>query len=205
MLLLDPQPGRKPQVSVVLLAHNHLSHTKQRFESLLAHTDGVDYELITVDNGSSDGTAEYFERLPHRKKLRFEETIGASRAINRGLQLGEGKYLLNLNDEIVLVSNWLKNLVSVLDSDDRAAMAVPVCDYSPSRQQVCTCLYRAEALAGAGWLDEQYAPGPCDSDTISVRLRRMGWRLVLAGETTARPLGSTPFDSASCCINILSY
>ncbi len=195
MLLTEPRPEQKPLVSVVLLAYNHLDYTKQCYESLIAHTDGVEYELITVDNGSTDGTAEYFESLPHKKKLRFEENIGVDRAINRGLQLGEGTYLLNLSNDIVVTDHWLENLVAIMESDERVAMAVPVCGYSPSRQQICTCLYRAEALADAGWLDEQVALDTCDSDTISVRLRRMGWRLVLAGETSVHPLGSTPLGS----------
>lgn len=228
MLLTEPRPEHKPQVSVVLLAYNHLDYTKQCYESLIAHTDGVDYELITVDNGSTDGTAEYFDSLPHKKKLRFEENIGVDRAINRGLQLGEGTYLLNLSNDIVVTDHWLKNLVSIMESDERVAMAVPVCGFSSNHQQVklpyetleqlhaladrrnrsnprlwedrmklvtYTCLFRAKAIADAGWFDEEFNPGAYDDDAISFTLRRMGWRLILAGDTYVHHFGSVTFNA----------
>ena len=126
----------KPLVSVVLLAYNHLDYTKQCVESLFQYTNDVDYELITVDNGSSDGTREYFDSLPNRKKLSFQENIGVDRAVNRGFELAEGKYALNLSNDIVVTHNWLVNLVTCMESDEKVGMAAPVCGYSSNGQQI---------------------------------------------------------------------
>lgn len=125
-----------PLVSVVLLAYNHLDYTKLCTESLIRHTHDVDYELITVDNGSSDGTKEYFESLPNQKKLSFPENIGVDCAVNAGFRVAEGKYVLNLSNDIVVTARWLSNLVACMESDERVAMAVPVCGFSSNGQQV---------------------------------------------------------------------
>lgn len=125
-----------PLVSVVLLAYNHLDYTKQCVESLFRYTGDVGYELITVDNGSTDGTWAYFESLPNRKRIKFSENIGVDKAVNCGFKYAEGKYTLNLSNDIVLTANWLKNLVMCMESDDRIAMAVPVCGFSSNGQQV---------------------------------------------------------------------
>ncbi len=57
-----------PLVSIVVLAYNQLEYTKQCIESISRYTSHIDYELITVDNGSSDGTREYFNGLPHARR-----------------------------------------------------------------------------------------------------------------------------------------
>lgn len=129
------QPGT-PLVSVVLLAFNHLEYTKLCVESLYRHTGDVDFELITVDNGSSDGTKEFFESLPNAKKLSFPENVGVDRAVNAGFRLARGKYTLNLSNDIVVTPRWLSNLVACMESDERIAMAVPVCGFSSNDQQV---------------------------------------------------------------------
>lgn len=125
-----------PLVSVVLLAYNHLEYTRLCVEGLFRHTADVNYELITIDNGSSDGTREYFEGLPNRKKLSFPENVGVDTAVNRGFALAEGKYILNLSNDIVPTARWLKNLVACMESDERIAMVAPVCNFSSNNQQI---------------------------------------------------------------------
>jgi O-antigen biosynthesis protein len=131
-----PAEDHTPLVSIVLLAYNHLDYTKLCVESLFRYTTNVDYELITVDNGSSDGTREFFESLPNTKKLSFQENIGVDKAVNCGLRAAEGKYSLNLSNDIVVTANWLSNLVACIQSDERIAMVVPVCGASSNNQQV---------------------------------------------------------------------
>lgn len=127
---------RRPLVSVVLTAYNHLDYTKLCVESLFRHTPEALYELITVDNGSSDGTGEYFESLPNPKKLSFSENIGVDRAINRGLEQAAGEYVVYLSNDIVLTSNWLENLLACMRSGESVGAVVPVCGFSSNNQRV---------------------------------------------------------------------
>jgi GT2 family glycosyltransferase len=128
--------GQRPPVSIVLVGYNHLDCTKLCVESLYRHTPANLYELITVDNGSSDGTRAYFDGLPNRKKLSFPENIGVDKAMNRAFEQAEGEYILNLSNDIILTENWLQNLMTCMESDERIAMAVPVCGFSSNNQQV---------------------------------------------------------------------
>ena len=126
----------KPVASVVLLAYNQLQYTKKCVESLFRHTSDVEYELITINNGSSDGTEEYFNSLPNEKKISFPENVGVDKAINCGFRIAEGKYTLNLSNDIVVTPRWLKNLVACADSDEKIGMVVPVCNFSSNHQTI---------------------------------------------------------------------
>lgn len=132
----EEKKEHQPDVSVVLLAYNQLAYTKKCVESLLRHTTDVEYELITINNGSSDGTEEYFNALPNVKKISFPENVGVDKAINCGFRIAEGKYTLNLSNDIIVTPRWLKNLVACADSDEKIGMVVPVCNFSSNHQTV---------------------------------------------------------------------
>ena len=69
-----------PLVSIYFQAYNHLEdYTKPAIEALFRYTKDIDYELILVDNGSTDGTFEYFKSLDHPRKriYRITKNIGA--------------------------------------------------------------------------------------------------------------------------------
>ncbi len=217
-----------PLVSVVLLAYNHLEYTKLCVESLYRYTTDVPFELITVNNGSSDGTEDFFNSLPNVKKLSFAENIGVDKAVNRGFALAEGRYTLNLSNDIVVTPRWLKNLVACAESDASIGMVVPVCGFSSNYQQVnlgyenldemqamaetynqsnprlweermrlvtYTCLFRTDIQKAIGGFDEEFNPGAYDDDAISFRIRRMGYRLILAGDTYVHHFGSVTFNA----------
>ena len=56
------------EVTISIQAFNRLEKTKRCVESILKYTKGIDYELLLVDSGSSDGTFEYYKSVPHEKK-----------------------------------------------------------------------------------------------------------------------------------------
>lgn len=125
-----------PIVSIVVLAYNYLGFTKQCIESLYKYTSHIDFELITINNGSTDGTEEYFNSLPNTKKISFSENIGVDKAINYGFRIAQGKYTLNLSNDIVVTHCWLDNLLTCIESDEQIGMVVPVCNASSNNQQV---------------------------------------------------------------------
>ena len=59
------------EVTVVVIAYNRLEKTKRCISSILAYSQGVDYELVLVDNGSTDETLEYLKSVPYPKKRFF--------------------------------------------------------------------------------------------------------------------------------------
>ena len=67
-------------VSVVIIAYNRLEKTRRCVESVLQYTTGINYELILVDNGSTDRTLEYFQSVSYDKKqiIHITKNLGAA-------------------------------------------------------------------------------------------------------------------------------
>ena len=133
-----------PFVSIYFQAYNHLEdYTKPALEALFKYTADIDYELILVDNGSSDGTFEYFKSLQHPKKriYRITKNIGAffgyiaAKNASRGRFL-RGKYFVGFPNDILVTKNWLKNMLICMESDERIGFVVPMSDNVTNLQHV---------------------------------------------------------------------
>ena len=88
------------KLSIITLTYNKLKYTKKYVESLFKYTK--DFELIIVDNGSTDGTREYLQSLNNVKLIFNDENIGFSKGNNQGLTIAEGEYIAFLNNDILL-------------------------------------------------------------------------------------------------------
>ena len=89
-----------PDVSVLLLAHNMIDRTRHALTALEQCGDR-DYELILIDNGSSDGTAELFDQYPYQKKivLHTGQNLSFSAANNLAAKSATGNYVVLLNND----------------------------------------------------------------------------------------------------------
>jgi glycosyltransferase involved in cell wall biosynthesis/predicted Zn-dependent protease len=102
--------------SIIILCCNQLDCTRQCLESLLLRTRRP-YELILVDNGSSDGTPAYLDALRQRSGpervvlLRNEQNVGFAGGCNQGLAAAAGEFLVLLNNDVILTDGWLDGLV----------------------------------------------------------------------------------------------
>lgn len=117
----------KYKASIVLTGFNKLEYTKKAAESIFAHTDfsAGNIELITIDNGSSDGTKEFFESLPHEKKIHLTHNIMGG---NSYFHIVEGKYIVTFSNDVVATPRWLDNMLAAMESDRCIAIAVPTCN-----------------------------------------------------------------------------
>lgn len=117
----------KYKVSIILPAYNKLEYTRMAVESLYRFTDFSkgEVELITIDNGSSDGTREYFASLPNEKKIEFDYNVMGTRA---GCIVAEGKYLVGFCNDVLATPRWLDQLIYVMEENPDAALLVPTCN-----------------------------------------------------------------------------
>lgn len=125
----------KYKVSIVLVGYNKLKYTKAAVESIYKYTDFAkgDIELITVNNGSSDGTREYFETLPNEKKINYKYNILGASLLT---EIYEGEYVVGFSNDVVATPNWLDNLLACIESDKNIITVVPTCqDYAISCEQ----------------------------------------------------------------------
>ncbi len=125
-----------PLVSVIVLAYNKLEYTKQCIESIYRYTNDVDYELIVVDNGSTDETFEYFKSLPKKRIVRLEENQGPGHGFNEGIKASRGKYVAGVCNDFIFTKNWLSNLVKCAESDEGIGYISPGASYISNVQQI---------------------------------------------------------------------
>lgn len=108
--------------SVIIVVWNNLKFTKECIEFLTKNTD-LPYELIVVDNKSSDGTVKWLESLPSKdskrinlKIIKNQENKGFSKAVNQGLAVSEGEYIFLLNNDLLVSQNWLSTLIGHIET-----------------------------------------------------------------------------------------
>ncbi|QGG55542.1 glycosyltransferase family 2 protein [Paenibacillus sp. B01] len=130
-----------PGTSIIIPTFDKRGYLEQCLDSILAHTPEP-YEIIVVDNGSSDGTAEMlasrgaalgFGRLRWRLMGR---NAGFAAAVNRGLMMARGEKLLLLNNDTLVTPRWLDNLTACLDGIPNAGIVGPVTNFISGEQRI---------------------------------------------------------------------
>ncbi|WP_455669586.1 glycosyltransferase family 2 protein [Phocaeicola sp.] len=95
-------------VSVIIVNYNTYSLTQNCIDSIYLHTKGLSFEVIVVDNASSDESVEMLGKDNRIKLIKSEENLGFGRANNWGYAHSTGKYLFLLNSDTIIMNNALK-------------------------------------------------------------------------------------------------
>ncbi len=102
------------RVTLVMSVFNQLALTRACFESLRASREP--FRLVVIDNGSTDGTAEFFARFPYPYPLRFERNAANQSVLatyNRAWRLADTEFICLLhNDTEMLEPGWLERLLA---------------------------------------------------------------------------------------------
>lgn len=124
----DPQPaisGDTPRVSVILVNYNAGDYVGPCLSSVL-ETAYPDFEVIVVDNQSTDGSAECIaEQFPAAMLVRAGSNLGFSGGCNLGARHASGDILAFLNLDTVVAPDWLEPLVDVLRRQPKVGMVTP--------------------------------------------------------------------------------
>jgi|GEM_PF-538373 len=124
----------EPRVSIVIPCFNKAELTLSCLQSLQANTDPGLYEVILVDNGSSDATVNMARAEgPRLRVVRNEENTGFGPACNQGAALARGEYVLFLNNDTIVLPGWLEPLVAALDEEPALAAVQPKLLYPDGR------------------------------------------------------------------------
>ena len=102
--------------SIVIVTHNALAFTQQCISSIRFLTDEP-YELVIVDNGSTDGTVEHLRSCPDVKLIENGKNVGFPAAANQGYRASRGRYVLFLNNDVIVTTGWLRRMLNALDGD----------------------------------------------------------------------------------------
>ncbi|MBB6736012.1 glycosyltransferase family 2 protein [Cohnella zeiphila] len=120
--------------SILIPTNNRLDLLQRCVESIRRYTDS-EYEVIVIDNGSTDGTVSWClrEGLIFVSLARNE---GFPVACNKGLRAASGDTIVLLNNDTVVSARWLGNLNAALYSSPEIGMVGPVTNYASGKQKV---------------------------------------------------------------------
>jgi glycosyltransferase involved in cell wall biosynthesis len=108
------------KITVILCTYNRCGELTKALSSVTASTlpNSTEWEVLVVDNNSTDQTAhvveEFSRRYPGRVRYLFEPRPGKSNALNAGIQEARGDILAFMDDDVTVDSTWLKNLTANL-------------------------------------------------------------------------------------------
>jgi GT2 family glycosyltransferase/tetratricopeptide (TPR) repeat protein len=135
-------PSGEELVSIIVLCCNEVAFTRRCLESVLRHTR-TPYELVAVDNGSTDATPAYLEEIRTRPGparvvvIRNDFNRGFAGGCNQALASARGRYLVFLNNDTVVSDGWLAGLVGwALHDWPQVGLVGPVSNYAPPPQHV---------------------------------------------------------------------
>jgi GT2 family glycosyltransferase len=162
--------------SVIIPCFNQLEFTRLCIAALARHTRAP-WELITVDNGSTDATPDYLAGVADAApfpvtNLRNPTNLGFSPACNQGLRAARGDYLVLLNNDAVVTDGWLDQLTALATCDPAIGMVGPMSNYAAPPQLIegvphadpegihrFAARWRAEHLGQ--WLEAEKLSGFC--------------------------------------------
>lgn len=208
--------------SIIIPTYNALSLLQETIETIRKHTKDP-YELIVVDNGSTDGTLEYL-RQQRIITISLPINTGFPAACNWGLRLARGDRLLLLNNDVLVTAGWLRRMHRTLDSDPAIAMVGPMTNYASGKQQIAMegrydefaaqlgtdqngkyevvnriigfcMLFSRSLMKLIGVLDERFSPGHYEDDDYCYRANQAGCKVVIAKDVFVYHHGSTSFGN----------
>lgn len=102
-------------ISIIVVTYNSLTCLHSFLDSLRRNTEGVDYELIVVDNHSRDDSPQFVSRLfPAARVVVMPRNVGFARACNAGAEVAAGRYLVFVNPDVRLDPKAVVGLIEVL-------------------------------------------------------------------------------------------
>ncbi|MDD5960329.1 MAG: CDP-glycerol glycerophosphotransferase family protein [Methanobrevibacter wolinii] len=111
-----------PLVSIIILTRNGIDYLKTLFKNFEETICYPNYEIIVIDNNSSDGTLEYLNKLSKKLPLKIiknDVNERFSEANNKGVKYSKGEYILLLNNDMEPIYGWLNHMMhTYLKSDD---------------------------------------------------------------------------------------
>jgi len=119
--------GAAVRISAVVCTLNRAAYLAKAVESLVNQTYSKEYyEIIVVDNGSTDNTREVVEQFRQRARIRYiyEPIKGLCQARNTGWQAADGKYVAYLDDDAIACPHWLEKMMEAFETIKPAPASV---------------------------------------------------------------------------------
>ncbi|MBL4661376.1 MAG: glycosyltransferase [Alcanivoracaceae bacterium] len=140
--------ANKPTVSIIIPVYNHFEHTYNCLKSIAALQDECSFEVIVVDDFSSDETETLIKNISGITYQRQKQNGGFIESCNTGAKLAKGQYLMFLNNDTVVYNNWLDALCDVFNNYPDAGLVGSKLVYPDNQLQEAGGIVFADA---SGW------------------------------------------------------
>ena len=137
-----------PQVSVIVPVYNHFHHTNACLRSLAEVAEGTAFEVVVVDDCSSDETPDRLQQIDGLSLVRNAENLGFIGACNAGAAAARGEFLVFLNNDTVVTGGWLSALCQTFEQREDCGLAGARLVYPDGRLQEAGGIVFAD---GSGW------------------------------------------------------
>ncbi|MBT8053074.1 MAG: glycosyltransferase [Xanthomonadales bacterium] len=150
----DPTPpagfedSGDPDVSIVIPVYNKWAYTAACLRSLAETENRARFEVIVVDDQSSDETAERLDGIQGLINLRNEHNLGFVGSSNRGAEAARGRYIVMLNNDTQVTDGWLDALVDTFERHPDTGIAGAVLVYPDGTLQEAGGIIFND---GSGW------------------------------------------------------
>ena len=128
-----------PLVSIVMLTFNQLRFTQECLESIQNCTP-ESHEIIFVDNGSTDGTVEWLngQAACHENYHLIDNgrNLGFAKGCNQGIDAAQGAFILLLNNDVVVTSEWLAGMLECFQGHDDTGIVGPMTNSASGLQVI---------------------------------------------------------------------
>lgn len=194
-------------LSIIVVNYNNNDYLENCLGSVDAFTDKISFEILFVDNNSSDGSIAFVrEKFPKVKIIQNNANLGFTRANNAALKVYQGRYTLLLNTDTIIRPGALDKLVNFMDNHPKAGACGPkLLNINGSIQHQggffnrkfwlaknpvevdyvigAALLVRRETIDQVGVMDENFFFSNDDLDWCR-RIRKAGWQIFFVPEAT---------------------
>jgi len=139
---------KAPRASIIVPVFNQLMHTVTCLRALAGQAQRSSFEVIVVDDGSSDASADLLPKLPGLRYVRNAENLGFIGACNAGAAVSEGEYLVFLNNDTAVQPGWLDALLDTFKAYPQAGLVGAKLVYPDGRLQEAGGIVFND---GSGW------------------------------------------------------
>ena len=146
-----PQPIPKAGLtSIVLVTYNELPYTKLCLDSIRRYTQ-LPYEIIFVDNASSDGTIDFLRQQQDVQLIENTTNRGFPAAVNQAIEVAKGEQVLLLNNDCIVTTGWLNRMLAALFGEADLGLVGPYSNEVSGEQRVAVDYQHLADLDGFAW------------------------------------------------------
>jgi len=206
-----------PKVSIIIRCRNNWTLTKKCINSIIDTTEPELYKLVIVNDGSVDDTFNELMKYKNESScivINHKESKGAVTATNSGLKYvfkNSTPYIMILDNDTELLKNnttWLIDMIKYFEEDESTGIVGACSNKVSGLQNVANTHINQEPkyLISFAWLmsfrcakdvglwDEQYNPGNFEDIDVSIRVKKLGYRLKIAKDVFIEHYGHQTFQ-----------